>query len=152
MPAKSSSDLTVSGKTVTVPAGIYDSQAQKSVADGSATPSATVSGDEIGDTSSSYPITITPKATVNAAGYISTISDGTAVTKYIRQRECFGTEQTITPTAGKLLHSVVVGAVVLTGNATEADVMSGKTLLQQQKKLQFRTLNTNDFLALQGFW
>ena len=84
MPAKSSSDLTVSGKTVTVPAGIYDSQAQKSVADGSATPSATVSGDEIGDTSSSYPITITPKATVNAAGYISTISDGTAVTKYIQ--------------------------------------------------------------------
>jgi hypothetical protein len=53
------------------------------------------------------------------------------VTKYIQTESKSvspgGTEQTITPTAGKLLHSVVVGAVDLTGNATEADVMSGKT-------------------------
>ena len=144
VPAKSSSDLTVSGKTVTVPAGIYDSQASKSVADGSATPAATVSGDEIGDTSSSYPITITPKATVNAAGYISTISDGTAVTKYIQTESKSvspgGTEQTITPTAGKLLHSVVVGAVDLTGNAVEADVMSGKTFYSNSATKKTGTL------------
>ena len=131
VPAKSSSDLTVSGKTVTVPAGIYDSQASKSVADGSATPTATVSGDEIGDTSSSYPITITPKATVGTAGYVTTIADGTAVTKYIQTESKpatpTGAEQTITPTAGKLLHSVVVGAVALTGNAAVGDVLAGKT-------------------------
>ena len=131
VPVKSGTDLTVSGKTVTVPAGIYDSQAQKSVADGSATPSATVSGDEIGDTSSSYPITITPKATVGTAGYISTIADGAQVTKYIQTESKNATptdaEQTITPTAGKLLHSVVVDAVSLTGNAAVGDVLSGKT-------------------------
>lgn len=124
-------DLTVSGKTVTVPAGIYDAQAQKSVADGSATPTATVSGDEISDTASSYPVSVVPKATVGSAGYISSISDGTTITKYIQTESKnatpTGSEQTITPTSGKLLHSVVVAAVSLSGNAAEADVMSGKT-------------------------
>ena len=39
-----SSDLTVSGATVTVPAGYYSSQASKAVASGSATAPATISG------------------------------------------------------------------------------------------------------------
>lgn len=129
--AKSGTDLTVSGKTVTVPAGMYDSQVTKSVADGSATPNATVVGDELADTASSYPITVTPKATVGTAGYITAIADGTAVTKYIqtetKSATPSGVEQTITPTSGKLLHSVVVAAVGYTGNAVEADVMTGKT-------------------------
>ena len=142
--AKSVSDLTVSGKTVTVPAGIYDSQAQKSVADGSATPNATVAGDEISDTSSDYPITVTPKATVNTAGYISSISDGSAVTKYIQTESKnatpSGSEQTITPTSGKLLHSVVVAAVSYTGNAVEADVISGKTFYSNSATKKTGTL------------
>ena len=151
---KSGADLTVSGKTVTVPAGIYDSQAQKSVADGSATPSATVSGDEIGDTSSSYPITITPKATVGTAGYISTIADGSAVTKYIQTESKnatpSGSEQTITPTAGKLLHSVVVAAVNLTGNAAESDVMSGKTFYSNSTTKKTGTLTVPTFSLTTG--
>ena len=130
-PAKSASDLSASGKTVTVPAGIYDAQAQKSVADGSATPNATVLGDEIGDTASDYPVTTTPKATVGTPGYISNIADGAPVTKYIQTESKSatpsGTEQTITPASGKLLHSVVVGAVSLTGNAAESEVLAGKT-------------------------
>jgi hypothetical protein len=141
---KSGANLTVSGKTVTVPAGIYDSQAQKSVADGSATPSATVTGDELGDTSSSYPISITPKATVGTPGYISSIANGAVITKYIQTESKSvspgGTEQTITPTAGKLLHSVVVGAVNLTGNAAESDVMSGKTFYSNTASKKTGTL------------
>jgi hypothetical protein len=141
---KSGADLTVSGKTVTVPAGIYDSQAQKSVADGSATPSATVTGDELGDTSSSYPISITPKATVGTAGYISSILDGSVITKYIQTESKnatpSGSEQTITPTTGKLLHSVVVAAVNLTGNAAESDVMSGKTFYSNSAAKKTGTL------------
>jgi len=128
---KSGADLTVSGKTVTVPAGIYDSQAQKAVADGSVTPTLTATGDEISDTASDYPITATPKATVNTAGYVSSISDGSSVTKYIQTESKnatpSGSEQTISPTAGKLLHSVVVAAVSLSGNAAVGDVMADKT-------------------------
>ena len=93
-------------------------------------------GDEIGDTSSSYPITITPKATVNAAGYISTISDGTAVTKYIQTRRARvfpqAAEQTITPSTNKLLHSVVVAAVSLTGNASEGGCTGRENILLKQ--------------------
>lgn len=128
--AKSGTDLTVSGKTVTVPAGLYGSQATKSVADGSVTPTLTATGTQIGDTASSYSITLTPKATVNTEGYITTIADGSAVTKYIQTESKnatpTGSEQTISPTAGKLLHSVVVGAVALTGNAAVGDVLAGK--------------------------
>lgn len=129
--AKSGTDLTVSGKTVTVPAGLYASQATKAVADGAVTPNLTATGTGIGDTASSYPITLTPKATVGTAGYVTTIADGAAVTKYIQTESKnatpTGAEQTITPTAGKLLHSVVVAAVALTGNAAVGDVLAGKT-------------------------
>lgn len=74
-PAKSSSDLTVSGKTVNVPAGLYSSNASASVADGTAgTPTAskgTVSGNSV---------SITPSVT-NTEGYISGgTKNGTAVT------------------------------------------------------------------------
>lgn len=152
--AKSGTDLTVSGKTVTVPAGIYDSQATKSVADGTATPNVTVSGTQVGDTASSYPITITPKATVGTAGYISTIADGAAVTKYIQTESKSatpsGSEQTITPTAGKLLHSVVVAAVSLTGNAAESDVLDGKTFYSNSLTKKTGTLTVPSISLTSG--
>lgn len=151
---KTVSDLTVSGKTVTVPAGLYDAQAQKSVADGTATPSATVTGDELADTASSYPITVTPKATVNAAGYISAIADGSAVTKYIQTESKnvtpSGAQQTVTPTAGKLLESVVVAAVALTGNATVSDVMSGKTFYKDSLVKQTGTATVPELSLTTG--
>lgn len=129
--SKTSADLTVSGKTVTVPAGHYASGGSKAVADGSVTPNVTVSGPVVGDTSSSYPITITPKATVGTAGYVSTVADGAQVTKYVQTETKTATpsasSQSITPTAGKLLSSVTVNAVSLTGNATASEVLSGKT-------------------------
>lgn len=128
--AQEASDVTVSGKTVTIPAGIYDTAVSKSVADGSVTPTATISGDEIGDTSSDYAITVTPGATVSA-GYVSGNASGTAVTKYIQVEGKTATpttsQQTITPTSGKLLSSVTVNAVSVSATATESDVMNGKT-------------------------
>lgn len=128
---KTSDDMTVSGKTVTAVAGYYATNQSKDVATGSVTPNVTATGDEIGDTASSYAITITPKATVNTAGYVSSISDGSTVTKYIQTETKNATpttsSQNITPTAGKLLHSVTVDAVSLTGTAVASDVVSGKT-------------------------
>lgn len=129
--AKTSADLTVSGDTVTAPAGHYAANASKAIASGSVTPNTTVSGSVVGDTSSSYPITITPKATVNSAGYVSTIADGSQVTKYVQTETKTatpsGSQQSITPTPGKLLSEVTVNAVSLTGNAAVGDVLSGKT-------------------------
>lgn len=63
--ARTSADLTASGATVTVPAGLYSAQATKSVASGSAgTPSASKG------TVSNHSVTVTPYVT-NTTGYIT---------------------------------------------------------------------------------
>lgn len=74
VPVKSSSDLTVSGATVTAPAGMYPSAASKSVASGSEGTPTTISG-----LVQNHSISITPTVT-NTAGYISGgTKTGTAV-------------------------------------------------------------------------
>ena len=72
---KTSSDLTVSGATVTVPSGYYENGGSTSVASGTeGTPTATKG------TVSSHSVTVTPSVT-NSAGYISGgTHSGTAVT------------------------------------------------------------------------
>lgn len=72
--SKTSSDLTVSGATVTAPAGYYSSAASKSVASGSAgTPTATKG------TVSNHAVSVTPSVT-NTTGYITGgTKNGTAV-------------------------------------------------------------------------
>ena len=72
---RSSTDLTASGATVTVPSGYYAEQASKAVASGTAgTPTATKG------TVSNHSISVTPSVT-NTAGYISGgTKTGTAVT------------------------------------------------------------------------
>lgn len=138
VPTKAASDVTVSGKTVTVPAGIYDDAVSKSVADGSVTPTATVSGDEIGDTASDYEIIVTPGATVGA-GYVSGNKTGTAVTKYIQVEEKEVTPgvsaQNVTPSVGKLLKKVVVKALSLLGTATADKVLAGYTFYNTSLQL-----------------
>lgn len=128
---KAAADVTVSGKTVNVPAGLYDAAVSKSVADGAVTPGVAVSGAEIGDTESGYPITITPKAAVGTPGYVTSIADGAAVTKFVQTEEKSADPSTaaqdVTPSAGKLLSKVTVAAVALSGSATAADVLLGKT-------------------------
>lgn len=77
VPQRTSSDLTASGATVTVPAGFYGSSASKSVASGTeGTPVATKGAVE------NHAITITPSVT-NTEGYIvGGTKTGTAVTVY----------------------------------------------------------------------
>ena len=72
---RSSSDLTASGETVTVPSGFYESQATKSVSSGTeGTPTATKG------TVSNHSVSVTPSVT-NSGGYISgSTKTGTAVT------------------------------------------------------------------------
>ena len=72
---RSSTDLTVSGATVTAPSGFYSAQASKSVASGTeGTPTATKG------TVSNHSVSVTPSVT-NSAGYISGgTKSGTAVT------------------------------------------------------------------------
>ena len=77
---RSSTDLTASGATVTVPTGYYSAQASKSVATGSAgTPTATKG------TVTNHSITVTPTVT-NTTGYITGgTKTGTGVTVSARE-------------------------------------------------------------------
>ena len=72
---KTSSDVTVSGATVTIPSGVYSSQVEKSVSSGTAgTPSASKG------TVSNHSVSVTPTVT-NTTGYITGgTKTGTAVT------------------------------------------------------------------------
>jgi len=86
---RTSTDLTVSGATVTAPAGVYASDASKSVASGTAgTPTATKG------TVSNHSISVTPSVT-NTTGYISGgTKTGTAVT--VSASELVSGSQTVT--------------------------------------------------------
>lgn len=127
---RSSTDLTVSGATVTVPTGYYSAQASKSVATGSAgTPSASKG------TVSNHSVSVTPTVT-NTTGYItggtktgtavsvsaselvsgtlSITSAGTKdVTNYASASVSAGTEGTPTATKGTVTnHSITVTPTV----------------------------------------
>lgn len=81
--SRSSSDLTVSGATVTVPAGYYSAQATKSIASGSAsTPATTITANPSINVSSAGLITASVSGSQNvtptvSAGYVSTGTAGT---------------------------------------------------------------------------
>ena len=89
IPRCTSSDLTVSGATVTVPSGYYSAQASKAVASGTAgTPTATKG------TVSNHSVSVTPSVT-NTTGYITGgTKSGTAVT--VSASELVSGSQTIT--------------------------------------------------------
>ena len=76
--SKSSSDLTVSGATVTVPAGNYASQATKSVASGSATAPATISGTSASVSTGTNTITLTKTVSVTPSVSAGYVASGTA--------------------------------------------------------------------------
>ena len=100
IPSKSASDLTASGATVTVPAGNYATQATKSVATGSATAPASISGTSAEVTAGSNALTLTKSVSVTpnvTAGYVAS---GTAGNSSVSLTASVTTKAaaTITPT------------------------------------------------------
>lgn len=76
---RSSSDLTASGATVSVPAGYYSSAASKSVSSGSATAPATISGSSATVSTGTNTLTLSKTVSVTpvvSAGYVSSGTAG----------------------------------------------------------------------------
>lgn len=130
-----STDLTVSGATVTAPAGYYASNATKAVASGSATPAATISA--TGATVSTGTNTLTLSKSVSntptvSAGYVSS---GTAGNSSVSLTASVSTKAAATITPGTSNQSIAAGTY-LTGAQTiqgDADlvagnIVSGKTI------------------------
>ena len=166
---RSSTDLTASGATVSVPAGYYSSAASKSVSSGSATtPATTVTANpSISVNSSTGLITATASATKSvtptvSAGYVSSGTAGT-ITVSGSNTSQLSTQAatTITPTkssqtavtAGKYTTGAVTVAAIpaayqdVTGvTATASDVVSGKDFVNSSGTL------VNGSLVIQNYY
>lgn len=124
---KSSSDLTASGATVTVPAGYYASNASKAVGSGSATAPATISGTSATVSTSTNTLTLSKTISVTptvSAGYISS---GTAGNSSVSLTASVTTKAAATITPGTSAQTIASGTY-LTGAQTisgDANLVAG---------------------------
>lgn len=125
---KSSSDLTASGATVTVPAGYYASQASKAVSSGSAKGPTSLSGTSATVSTGTNTLTLTKTGVTTTptvtAGYISSATTSTA-TVTLTASVTTKAAATITPGTS---NQTIASGTYLTGTQTiagDADLVAG---------------------------
>lgn len=152
IPRKSGTDLTVSGATVTAPAGYYESSASKAVGSGVVTAPTSISGTSATVSTGTNTITlsktvsVTPRVTT--AGYVSSGTAGNSSVSLTASVTTKGTA-TITPTKNT---QTIASGTYLTGTqtiaaipsayqdvtgvtATASDVVSGKDIVNSSGTL-----------------
>ena len=142
---RSSTDLTASGATVTVPAGYYSAQASKSVASGSATAPASISGTAATVSTGTNTLTLTKTVSVTPSVSAGYVASGTAGNSSVSLTANVTTKSAATITPTKSTQTIASGTY-LTGTQTIAaipaayqdvtgvtaaagDVVSGKTIV-----------------------
>lgn len=136
IPSKTSSDLTVSGATVTVPAGHYASQASKSVANGTVTAPSTISGTSAAVSTGTNTLTLSKTVSVTpdvtTAGYVSS---GTAGNAAVSLTASVTTKAAATITPGTTSQTIdagtyLTGAQTIAGDSdlVAANIVAGKTI------------------------
>ena len=126
-PLKSSTDITASGATVTVPAGYYSAQATKTISSGSALPPQTISGTSATVSTGTNTLTLTQALNLTpqvTAGYIAS---GTAANRSVSLRASITTKGTATITPGTSNQTIASGTY-LTGTQTisgDANLIAG---------------------------
>ena len=129
------SDLSASGATVTVPAGLYASQATKSVASGSATAPSTISGSSASVSTGTNTITLSKSVSVTptvSAGYVSSGTAGNASVSLTASVTTKGAA-TITPgTTNQTISSgtYLTGTQTISGDANlvAGNIVAGKSI------------------------
>lgn len=130
-----SSDLSVSGATVTAPAGIYYSSASASVASGSATAPASISGSSASVTTGTNTLTLSKTVSVTpsvSAGYVSAGTAGNASVSLTASVTTKGAA-TITPgTTNQTIASgtYLTGTQTISGdpNLVSGNIVAGKSI------------------------
>lgn len=125
---KSSSDLTASGDTVSVPAGYYSSTATKAVSAGSVTAPSTISGSSATVSTGTNTLTLTKSISVTpsvtTAGYISSGTAGSSSVSLTASVTTKGAT-TYTPTTS---NQEIAASTYLTGKQTisgDANLVAG---------------------------
>lgn len=127
IPTKTSSDLTVSGATVTAPAGYYATNATKTIASGSATAPASISGTSATVSTGTNTITLSKTVSVTpdvTAGYVSSGTAGNSVVS-LTASVTTKAAATITPTTS---NQEIAAGTYLTGKQTilgDANLVAG---------------------------
>lgn len=130
-----SSDLTVSGATVTVPAGYYASQASKAVASGSATAPATISGTSASVSTGTNTLTLTKTVSVTPSVTAGYVTSGTAGNSAVSLTASVPTKAAATLQPGTSAVTIAAGTY-LTGaqtipsepNYVASSIVDGKSL------------------------
>lgn len=142
---RSSTDLTASGATVTVPAGYYTSQATKAVSSGSATAPASISGTSASVSTGTNTLTLSKTVSVTPSVSAGYVSSGTAGNSSVSLTASVTTKAAATITPTKSTQTIASGTY-LTGTQTIAaipaayqdvtgvtaaagDVVSGKSIV-----------------------
>lgn len=123
----SSSDLTVSGATVTAPAGFYASNASKSVASGSATAPATISGTSASVSTGTNTLTLSKTVSVTPSVSAGYVASGTAGNSSVSLTASVTTKAAATITPGTSNQEIAAGTY-LTGKQTisgDANLVAG---------------------------
>ena len=130
-----SSNLTVSGATVTVPAGYYSSQASKAVASGSATAPATISGTSASVSTGTNTLTLSKTVSVTPSVTAGYVSAGTAGNSSVSLTASVTTKAAATITPGTSNQTIasgtyLTGAQTVLGDAdlVAANIVYGKNI------------------------
>ena len=145
----SSTDVTVSGRTVSVPAGYYGSAVSKSVTTGTVTSPATISGTSAtvstGTNTITLSKTISVTPSVTTAGYVSS---GTAGNSSVSLTASVTTKSatTYTPTTSDQTISsgtYITGTQTIKGDANllRSNIKSGVTIFNVRGSLTARTVS-----------
>ena len=135
IPSKSSSDLTASGATVTVPAGNYTEQATKSVNSGSATAPATISGTSASVSTGTNTLTLSKTVSVTPSVTAGYVASGTAGNSSVSLTASVTTKGATTFTPGTSNQTIssgtyLTGTQTISGDANlvASNIVSGKSI------------------------
>lgn len=155
IPSKSSSDLTASGATVTVPAGHYATQATKSVASGSTTAPATITGTSAAVSTGTNTITLSKTVSVTPTVTAGYVTSGTAGNSDVTLTASVTTKGAATITPGTT-NQTIAADTYLTGTQTIAgdadlvasNIVAGKTIFNVAGTAQIPVISQDQTGAL----
>lgn len=155
IPSRSSSDLTASGATVTVPAGNYATAATKSVASGSATAPASITGTSATVSTGTNTLTLQKSISVTPTVTAGYVASGTAGSSTVQLTASVTTKAAATITPGTTDQTIssgtyLTGAQTIKGdnNLKSSNIVAGVSIFSVAGSAQVPVISQDQTGAL----